>query len=837
VKMKFKQIASVLTSTVMLSSTLALAAAANYPAPFVKNGAADVAVVYGSSSANSDLVAASDINSALQFELAKQSAPASGNSGSKTTVTGGDFVKLSKPSDRINLRDSISSVYGSTLTNDDLPELLADGVYSNDENTDFDYEQRITLGNGLRLEYFQDSDYKDRVASIGVNISSSQPVLNYTLDFTNDADSDVSGGDLVDIETTTIKILGKEYYISDVKNSSLDMTLLDTANSAIVAEGETKSVTVGDKTYDVSVDSFSGSASAARVKMVVNGESSNQLSEGSTFKLKDGTYLGVKDISIRDVAGVQGKVEFSLGSGKLELKNGQNVKINDDSVNDVTSVITRGTPASSREKIDKITLMWLPQDKRFIAPDSELSLPGFGNIKLSMSSFVSPIQEVTKIGDGASDYEQITTTIKDGDVSIPILFANSSGEYIGIGKSATERLLTTNATSNVFFNYTNGDRYFVASYNTSNSAESYYLKFSNWVNDSAVNKVDVSKYESGSWKAICESRRAADTCTMGSVTLTLGALDFASTNRSVTFSGNAGTSFNQLYTKSGLKIALPFVSLEGTSGVDGYINVTSDAARNWTTQAGHGTDSFYVYLTEEDKNDLVAGGTKFNVTLNDNSDGEVEVSAIGSGRGTFTDPKDSNYVMTRVYSDLATLIELKGQSSDQRKSTVTYSGSEAYADLVLSTKSATVSSDSSSDNGTTTSGTGVKNLGNVVVSDSEVSSVSSKNLVVVGGSCVNSVAAKLLGGALCGADFMAKSDVGAGSFLVQSFTSPYANSKIAVLVAGYNAGDTTNAAKYLSTQKVDVEKVGTKYKGTSATQASMVTTAAAPAAGNNTAAK
>jgi len=44
----FKKIASVASSAVMVMSTVGLAAAVNFPAPFVQNGQADVAVVYGS---------------------------------------------------------------------------------------------------------------------------------------------------------------------------------------------------------------------------------------------------------------------------------------------------------------------------------------------------------------------------------------------------------------------------------------------------------------------------------------------------------------------------------------------------------------------------------------------------------------------------------------------------------------------------------------------------------------------------------------------------------------------------------------------------------------------
>ncbi len=87
----------------------------------------------------------------------------------------------------------------------------------------------------------------------------------------------------------------------------------------------------------------------------------------------------------------------------------------------------------------------------------------------------------------------------------------------------------------------------------------------------------------------------------------------------------------------------------------------------------------------------------------------------------------------------------------------------------------------------------------------------------------------MLGGALCGSAFEAKTGVGNGQFLIQTFSRT--GGKVATLVAGYNAADTTNAGKYLTTQTVDTT-VGKKYKGTSATQATLVTetTTTTPAA-------
>ena len=43
----FKKISAITGSALMLGMTMGVAAAANYPAPFVSGGAANVAIVYG----------------------------------------------------------------------------------------------------------------------------------------------------------------------------------------------------------------------------------------------------------------------------------------------------------------------------------------------------------------------------------------------------------------------------------------------------------------------------------------------------------------------------------------------------------------------------------------------------------------------------------------------------------------------------------------------------------------------------------------------------------------------------------------------------------------------
>jgi len=142
-----------------------------------------------------------------------------------------------------------------------------------------------------------------------------------------------------------------------------------------------------------------------------------------------------------------------------------------------------------------------------------------------------------------------------------------------------------------------------------------------------------------------------------------------------------------------------------------------------------------------------------------------------------------------------------------------YHGDESYANVFLSAPSAVVTEATS---GSTTS-TGA---GAVTVYDNEISTVQAKDLIVVGGSCVNTVAAKLLGSTtpICGADFTTKVGVADGQFVIKVFDNPYTAGKVAMLVAGYNAADTSKAATYLTMNAVD-STVGTVVKKTSSSYA------------------
>ena len=159
-KFNFKKISSVIACTALLGSTLGFAAAVNYPEPFVTGGAADVAIVYGSNplTSSTDISAAATIGNSLTPLITSTGGAVSG---------AGDKVKIEKGSNKLNIGTTLSSVWGTNvkISNSDLPILLGNGVFSNKQNTEYKYEQTISIGT-LNFTHFADSDYQNRLPTL-----------------------------------------------------------------------------------------------------------------------------------------------------------------------------------------------------------------------------------------------------------------------------------------------------------------------------------------------------------------------------------------------------------------------------------------------------------------------------------------------------------------------------------------------------------------------------------------------------------------------------------------------------------------------------------------------
>jgi hypothetical protein len=806
-KFNFKRISAIAASVLLTGMSVGVAAAANYPAPFVQGGVANVAVVYGTGSgvSNLDLIQAGNIQTNLQSAMGSD-----GGSGSGTVVTG-DSVQIRKSTDEFNLGDNWNA-FISTIDSEDLTSILADGTYKNDDNDEFDYEQEVVLGSAV-LTHFTDNDFNNEEPVIGFDIADGTTILTYTFDFTPDnAESD--DADWASFEGTTLEMLGKEYYILSASNDSAVLELLDSASDAVLNEGETITLESGENTYEASI-SFIGASS---VKMVVNGETTPSLAEDETYKLDSGDYLGIKEINTQDYEGGIKQVEFSIGSGKIELLDGEEIEVNGEDVSDLDAyeghTLTTSFTQTSAGHLDSFAITWAldtgASNEAWLAFDTdstELVMPVFNNLKISLGNFVQGVGELTTVEPEADDSFSLTTELEDGEASFQILYADPTGAaFGGIGADDDERLVT-NATANPTIAWDENSAYFVATWISGDDYESYLLEVTD-IDDSNVadNTTTIESIASG--KAIMLDIAEGDE--IGEITFTLTTADETAGTAEIALSSSTGTVYaDKVVTKEGMKIQLPHAApTENSTATDGMINVTGITVQSAGAGGYANSTSWVMNFTEEDSDGNIDDGESFTVTLGFNVD---ETSVASVSLTDYETSENSDDYVGYVVSDIATKTMFY-TGDDQDSIEIFYPGEESYAEVFLSEVSSEITV------GTPVSASSTP-LGQVLVMDSEVSSVSSKNLIIVGGSCINSAAATVLGGAYCGAAFTDATGIGSGQFLIQGFDGAYTAGKLALVVAGYEAADTVNAANYLQTKTVDTMK---KYVGTSATSAEMV---------------
>jgi hypothetical protein len=543
--------------------------------------------------------------------------------------------------------------------------------------------------------------------------------------------------------------------------------------------GEAKEYTVGDKTYSVEL-AFVDASSA---KLIVNGEYTTSMAEGGTFKLKDGTQVGVRDIMYQGIQGGIQQVEFTLGAEKLTIEDNQQLKMNDESINDVICYIAEGNSGAKRT-ISSITLAWVPNDKIFMTSGTEAVFPGLKSLKISMGDLTAPKTEIINVENSGERTIQIRAPIKSGTASIPLLTTNAT--KTGYSKIGDENYnLVTSAGTELNFNRTI-DRYFVASWASTTAAESYLLRLTTSANvpSSGINSTDIIDQVTGN--TVCDDKKPLDTCTIGNVILTINAVNVGGDGW-VNISAGSGVNFNKLYTNEGMLINLPVSGGPLLGPTKTYINLTANPT------------SWVMVVEEEDKSDNIGSGKDINVSLGiASSKAEVngvvmDSTGIFAGSNSITafdvggSTTSSKYI-AYVQSDLATKLTYDSKP-DQNTLEIEYHGGETYGNVYVASSAASVSS---------VSGGSSANVVNMLDTDAETA-MPATNLIVVGGPAVNKVAAKVLGLSYptYGSALTGDNAIVADEAMVKLAANTYDATKLALVVFGWEAKDTTAAGKYL----------------------------------------
>ena len=865
----------------MIGLTMGTAAAANYPAPFVVGGSADVAVVYGTGSGVSvlDAIEAGNLQSNLQSFMG-------GSTSGTSTSTSGETVSLDTSGTRIWLNTSLNKAK-SILTKTNLPNVLGDSTFQGNVEAKVTSNIKFYSGivggstnSGKVIFAKQPKSNEDPVMGITLGTNSANPLYNATASFkaVNFSHSDSEG--------ESITLFGKDFVISTA-TSTTDLVLFSSAEEVTLTKtsSDNPTATVSISGTDYTIELLNGDSTTATV--AVDG-TSKSITEGNSKKV-GGIEVAVKTVTSSDVAGIT--ATLLVGSEKLTFVEGSTVtKGSDDEPVDGTYVYLVGGTGALTELA--VSVFKPDSSNDAILPGTAFVDPVFESFKFDFVGLSSPLddtnREIITVQNSADDSMSITMTDQDGNAGTFLFARNQSNQWF-LGDDSNNTISVREMA-----NVTVSDYIVLGNEEYGHLLQVTTIK-NNTGTDYTKDQVKLTDVLSGTVYSTTFTAEQAGTISIDGRSYTVTFYDtgdsgYAYFKYPTGDSANANTfvMYPTIQTEKGAQIVLyEPLTLDLGSGDrggndmttmnfpdgDGYTAATwtyagNDTQGNWT-MAGAGTStlvtgsdagagnadsanatigqltySFYVsttmnstkvYLVDPETTAVIDqpaiimfeaqdDGNRYEVVVVDlenaaalmgTSDNGVGVNNVlfSTGVGLYKDiALASDSKITKDVDWFGTLVTTDATDSDQKTVTISYPQNQVFAQIYIGEVGSAVSSSTSTSSST--------QLGDVLVKDNEISSVSSKNLIVVGGSCINSVAANVLG-AGCGAGFTEATGVGSGEFLIESIADKYTTGKIALVVAGYEVADTVNAAKYLRTQTVDTAS-GMKYKGTTSTSAELV---------------
>ena len=898
-KINFKKISAIASSILLTGMTMGVAAAANYPAPFVAGGVANVAIVYGTGEGVSSL----DIIQSGNIQTNLQSSMGASSTSSASTSISGEAYPLFTGSTKVYINDSLNTVRG-VLTETEMPTVLNDDSFSG--NVDASYTQTITLGTvystrdkNLITFAKQPTSDTDPQLALTIGTARTDPLYNASVTFNKAVNLTHA-----DSEGEEITLFGHKFTIGSATTSTSLVLLKEAEKLSLDSDANpSQEVTILGEVYTIELVSASDTSATVKVTNSAGVSESKEINEAASKKINGITIA----ISTSDETNLKLSASVIAGADKITLTDSSSVTIGEeDTTIDGTHV--EFEPNGRTDDITKlvVTAFADDSDEDAIVAGGSFVDPVFGSFKIDLTGFNlgvdSTSREEIKFEDNGDDRMAITFTDHRDELLSGFQFArnttqkmelqhDSTGEqnisiqeaeilhvndYVVVGNEDNGYLLKVSTISNALTGYSSdavkfSDAISGGSYETTISSEGAgTVTVGGQVYDvtyAALSGVDQKNITLNAQESTGNNMNVYGTIETSKGALVMFYKPLLNFSLSA-WSSTASNLTNNMLDSQGANLAgirIPdgdgyttatvASSLGGNGnwtindGTAKYLNTSSIIAgasvtltigkltfnlTSAATAANQDVNRSSLYLIDpETSANIVNPAIVIFTEKDDNSDYQAQIITLEPGATSDDGIGVSDAIRTwgvdNVWEAITKASDSKIQQemdlwgilttmdtsdSDQNTLIVSYPDEQIYAMLYAAEEAATLTSSG----GSTTSAT---QLGEVLVKDTEVASVSSKNLIIVGGSCINSAAAKVLGGADCGAAFTTKTGVGSGQYLIQSVGDAYATGKIALVVAGYEAADTVNAATYLRTQTVDTT-AGKKYKGTTSASAALV---------------
>lgn len=763
VKKFIKTIVALSTGLTMIGATVFGAAAAglgDYPSQYINDGTFNGMFVVGSNAKTEDVLGIVDIATSIQFSSKKDIVVSQGT-GKTVTSLSGDVYEFGTNSNSLEINEYLGDVK-STVDDDDF-DLLADSkMRTRKGSTEVKQTLKFSSDSGLQIVY----DEQDDVVAQYLQCKDKENLFTYELRFTDGLESDIyesstgnsksndGKGYLNDISNENVFMLGHTYtitegYVTDCATNDVTLTFMTGSTEATMKEHESQTITLEGVEYQVNVMIISDRGNEISVKFMVNSEVTNQMFEGDTYTFDDGLMLGVKDILANEGSEVNGEdlVSFYLGANKIEFDNGK-VEIGEERIEDATVEISCSRTGDDEVRISSIKYTLRADSRRsgdLIIKEGdtlrgELDEPeGMLGINWDITYLgmdTEDTYDVTIDADGEDRYEFTFLTQDDVEYTIPLVYVEASGTpHLMFGEDNESRLVTSDT------EITEDDYFILTDEVDDVDGVTHVLQLEEIdADEKTIHFVDLSTNEE-----IELQYENDDTIRVGGDDYTV--TDITNSNVKVSDATNV------IRLKGGHKVVIDSVN---------QLTFTTPGS---LTDNGE-LQTFNIDLSVYGNNvDLDVTGIDM---VSDDSDYKKGITGYGIKLEQNTDDEDE-LMITIPEGQVFPIVALIGETYSF-DSTTTVEGEIIVPEY------------SRIDVG-------------VAVLDSEITSISADNLIVVGGPCANTVAATLMSIPNSAPGCYEQFPLNEGEGLIRMSMN---GEKVATLVAGYTAKDTRDAAKILA---------------------------------------
>jgi len=806
-KKKFKKIMSAVGSVLMVGSTVgfAMAAGGAFPSPFVQNSNADYAIVYGVGAAASDVTAANSINTYLNTFYTVDT---STDTGTSTIVTS-DF------SSSVSLSDEVELGLDNIIVGSKLREVLEDNKLSTlldttvrwdngDGSESYDIHEEILLtneGGNSSLKLVTNLYHPNGEDLDSYVVLQNDKSLRYRLVF----DDELEYPDKwEDADALRVSILGKEYEIIEFDPEFEDITI-SLSEEKVVKEGTILNIDGVTLTIGTIFDD----------EIQVNGIIIN---EDSTKKV-DGIEVQVKNVALhtdntlsKAVIRVGKDIERDISNGDEYIKG------------DETWEWDMGIHEGKQYIGVKYALKNIAYDEdepeenpiipgqSYIFPENYAALSFDGLTNVTYNDFELSFDDKDlyigekKMGDNidvaifqGEEDDSITLMYDGNEVETDSLYFNYSVEGVGVSFKDIDGDVDSDKKGRIQFNemyeFSTGDMTEILPVDFEDvtvlrEPSTFEVTGHTFADIFNLTEVDfMYDFEEGEglehiMYLYIDNSGVLTLLTDSDVDANSGIIEEVLTEvlgeiTGYEYDSHVVTKEGDVYT---YQVTTPGV-LENKS----YTNIAKLIVKDTEIDLGLdlNTDKT-VYLTLTNGEEV----TKMQLGWDNNEFKHLgEEADNADARDIIVGNKSIGTMDYDVMDNYGTIIKNPENYADDDRVILSVPDEQVYATVSVKGKGEEVVT--TEDVNTTTTVTPAPILGGIIVKDTEIASVNTKNLIIVGGSCINAEAAKLLGGKACGEDFTVKTGVIAGQALIQTFASPYNATKVAVVVAGYNAVDTT----------------------------------------------